>query len=57
MACLKPLNSTIGEIKRMYVRPEYRRQGLGKLLLEELLVVLCFAYLACPLATSNRHQA
>jgi GNAT superfamily N-acetyltransferase len=37
IACLKPLTSTIGEIKRMYVRPEYRRQGLGRLLLEKLL--------------------
>ncbi|HEY7760480.1 MAG TPA: GNAT family N-acetyltransferase [Burkholderiales bacterium] len=25
-----------GEIKRMYVRPQYRRTGLGKLLLEHL---------------------
>lgn len=25
-----------GELKRMYVRPEYRRQGLGKLILDRL---------------------
>ena len=37
VACLKPLNSTTGEIKRMYVRTEYRRQGLARLLLEGLL--------------------
>jgi GNAT superfamily N-acetyltransferase len=30
VACLRPINETIGEIKRMYVRPEYRRQGFGR---------------------------
>jgi GNAT superfamily N-acetyltransferase len=37
MACLKELSGSIGEIKRMYVRPEYRRQGLGRALLDRLL--------------------
>ncbi len=27
----------VGEIKRMYVRPDYRRQGLGKALLNQLI--------------------
>jgi len=33
----KVLNPSTGEIKRMYMRPEYRRQGLYKALLERLL--------------------
>jgi GNAT superfamily N-acetyltransferase len=37
VVCLKPLSADIGEIKRMYVRPEYRRQGFGKALMEQLL--------------------
>ncbi len=37
MAALKELSPGIGEIKRMYVRPEYRRQGLGRALLQQLL--------------------
>jgi len=36
MACLKALEGDIGEIKRMYVRPEYRGQGIGRALLEQL---------------------
>jgi GNAT superfamily N-acetyltransferase len=27
--CLKPLREEIGELKRLYVRPTYRRQGIG----------------------------
>jgi GNAT superfamily N-acetyltransferase len=37
IACLKTLDEGIGEIKRMYVRPEYRRQGLGRSLLQGIL--------------------
>ncbi len=37
IACLKPLTADIGEIKRMYVRPEARRCGLGRDLLNHLL--------------------
>jgi ribosomal protein S18 acetylase RimI-like enzyme len=37
VACLKPLSPTIGEIKRMYVRPEHRQQGVGKALMRKLL--------------------
>jgi GNAT superfamily N-acetyltransferase len=36
--CLKKLKDDIGEIKRMYVRPKYRRMGIGKAILERLLV-------------------
>lgn len=38
LGCLKKLKDEVGEIKRMYVRPEYRRKGIGKALLERLLV-------------------
>ena len=37
MACLKSLEEDCGEVKRMYVRPGYRRIGLGRALLERLL--------------------
>jgi len=37
MATLKELDPGIGEVKRMYVRPEYRRRGLGRALLNRLL--------------------
>jgi GNAT superfamily N-acetyltransferase len=37
MACLKALTPHIGEIKRMYVRPGNRKQGLGRALLNWLL--------------------
>lgn len=38
LGCLKKLNNQIGEIKRMYVRSEFRRKGIGKKILEELLI-------------------
>jgi GNAT superfamily N-acetyltransferase len=36
LACMKRIREEIGEIKRMYVRPEYRRRGIGRALLEAL---------------------
>src|SRR5918993_1983952 len=30
IACLKTLTDSIGEIKRMYVRPQARNRGLGR---------------------------
>ncbi len=38
VACLKPLHGSYGEVKRMYVRPQYRHAGLGRELLNGLLV-------------------
>ncbi len=37
LACLRENADGIGEIKRMYVRPAYRRQGVGRALLVQLL--------------------
>lgn len=37
IGCLRMLSDTVGELKRMYVRPAYRRQGAGRALLEGLL--------------------
>src|SRR6266498_1632935 len=37
IACLKVLTKTIGEVKRMYVRPQARNRGLGRALLNRLL--------------------
>jgi GNAT superfamily N-acetyltransferase len=37
IACLKALTDSIGEVKRMYVRPEARHRGLGRALLHQLL--------------------
>jgi GNAT superfamily N-acetyltransferase len=36
-ACLRKIGQDIGELKRMYVRPGYRRQGIGRALLDALL--------------------
>jgi len=38
VACgaLQPLGNGVGEIKRMYVRPPYRRRGFGRLVLAAL---------------------
>lgn len=37
IACLKALEPGIGEVKRMYVRPQARNRGLGRALLNRLL--------------------
>ena len=37
MGALRKLNRSIGEIKRMYIRPEYRGKGFGKVLLQQIL--------------------
>jgi GNAT superfamily N-acetyltransferase len=37
IVCLKALTESIGEVKRMYVRPQARNQGLGRALLNQLL--------------------
>ncbi|MBC1218455.1 GNAT family N-acetyltransferase [Nostoc sp. UCD121] len=36
-ACLRKIGENIGEIKRMYVRPEFRRKGIGRTLLETII--------------------
>lgn len=36
LGCLKKLRNCVGEIKRMYVRPEFRGRGLGRGILEAL---------------------
>ena len=37
LACMRKIREDIGEVKRMYVREEFRGKGLGKLLIGELL--------------------
>lgn len=37
IACLQRINKEICEVKRMYVREEYRGQGIGRMLLDNLL--------------------
>jgi GNAT superfamily N-acetyltransferase len=41
IACLKALTESIGEVKRMYIRPEARNQGLGRALLNTLVEEAC----------------
>lgn len=38
IGCLKPLDNNVGEIKRMFVKSEYRGKGLGKLILDQLIM-------------------
>ncbi len=35
--CLRKIGEDVGEIKRMYVRPEFRRKGIGRSLLEAII--------------------
>ena len=35
--CLKKLKPSIGEVKRLYVKPAFRRKGIGKMLVGKLL--------------------
>ena len=35
--CLRPLTENCGELKRMYVRKSYRKNGVGKLLAKEVI--------------------
>jgi GNAT superfamily N-acetyltransferase len=37
IGCLKQLDVNVGEIKRMFVKSEYRGKGIGKLILDALL--------------------
>jgi GNAT superfamily N-acetyltransferase len=37
VGALKPVDSAVAEIKRMYVRPQARGQGIGRAILERLL--------------------
>ena len=37
IGCLKQLSHGIGEIKRMFVNPDYRKKGLGKAILDKLI--------------------
>lgn len=38
LACMRKISAEIAEIKRMYVRPAFRGRGIGRDLLERLLV-------------------
>ena len=37
IACMRRIRGDMGEIKRMYVRPEFRGKGIGRALLEALI--------------------
>jgi GNAT superfamily N-acetyltransferase len=37
VACMRRIGPDTGEIKRMYVRPQFRRQGIGRALAERLI--------------------
>ena len=37
MGAIRKLKKDVGEIKRMYIRPEFRGKGFGKALLQQLL--------------------
>lgn len=40
-ACLRKIGEDIGEIKRMYVKPEFRRKGIGRSLLQAIIHEAC----------------
>ncbi|NMG08012.1 GNAT family N-acetyltransferase [Brasilonema sp. UFV-L1] len=35
--CLRKIGEDVGEVKRMYVKPEFRRKGIGKSLLQAII--------------------
>jgi ribosomal protein S18 acetylase RimI-like enzyme len=37
IGCIRTIGERVGEIKRMYVRPQFRRRGLGRRLLSNLI--------------------
>ena len=37
IACMRGIREDIGEVKRMYVRPEFRQRGIGRALLQALM--------------------
>ncbi|MGD2146233.1 MAG: GNAT family N-acetyltransferase [Anaerolineae bacterium] len=37
LACMRRIKEDAGEIKRMYVRPEFRKQGIGRALVEAII--------------------
>jgi ribosomal protein S18 acetylase RimI-like enzyme len=37
LACMRKISDDIAEIKRMYVRPEFRKMGIGRMLLDQIL--------------------
>ena len=54
MGALIPVDEKVGEIKRMYIRPEYRGKGLGKKLLMKLLdSAKTFGYLSLRLESQD----
>jgi len=58
---LKRLNETTGEIKRMFVRPQFRGQSIGKRILDQLLAdarTLHYdtVYLDSPTFSENAHR-
>jgi len=55
--CFKQFNDSSVEIKRMYVKPEYRRQGISSAILNELESwALESGYLGAVLETGNRQE-
>lgn len=54
-AALRPIELHIAEVRRMYVRPTFRRHGLARLLLEELEArAAVFGFRTLRLETGNR---
>jgi GNAT superfamily N-acetyltransferase len=57
VACLKELEGTTGEVKRMYVRPEYRGRGIGKALMQKLIAEAAEIGYTCLRLDSARFMA